>query len=111
MAHGRSRRVTGDLLLSGDSDGTGIAQRSTEKSGISGIFPEKTERRKEQAPGTDLYSQEACEYRVRNVKEPYRVPGAGEGNRERNCLKETAGGFIMEKRTAERENPLLFFCF
>ena len=26
-------------------------------------------------------------------------------------MKAAAGGFIMEKRTAERENPFLFFCF
>ena len=76
-----------------------------------GNIPEKAERRKEQAPGINLYSQEACEYRIRNVKEPYRVPGAGEGNRERNCLKAAAGRFIMEKRTAERENLLHLFCF
>ena len=71
----------------------------------------EVERRKEQASGTDLYSQEACEYRVWNVKEPHRIPGAGERNGKRNCLKAAAGGFIMEKRTAERENPLIFFCF
>ena len=33
----------GDLLLSGDSEGTGITQRSAEKSSISGVFPKKLE--------------------------------------------------------------------
>lgn len=100
--------VTGHILFSGDSDGADIAQRNAKTSGIPGIFPEKAGRGKEQTAGADLHCQTAGKYRVRNVEEPHGIPGTGEKNRGRNCLKSVVGAFIMEKRTAEKGYPCSF---
>ena len=48
--------------------------------------------------------------------EKSRIPGVfpeqtGGGKQEKKLFESSCRGFIMEKRTAERENPLLFFCF
>ena len=73
-----------------------------------GIFPEKAGGRQEQTPGINLHRQTSGKYRIWNVKEPHGIPGAGEKNRGRNCLKEAVGTYIMEKRTAD-ESPLCSF--
>ena len=72
------------------------------------ILPEKAGGRQEQTPGINLHRQTSGKYRIWNVKEPHGIPGAGEKNRGRNCLKEAVGTYIMEKRTAD-ESPLCSF--
>ena len=74
-----------------------------------GIFPEKAGGRQEQTPGINLHRQTSGKYRIWNVKEPHGIPGAGEKNRGRNCLKAAVGTLIMEKRTAEKGTPFVLF--